>query len=118
MRHRKKGRKLGRTSSHRKSLFRNQVTALFEHEQICTTLQKCKELRGIAEKLITLAKRGDLHARRQAAKMVYGKRLHDKKRPLRPDVNGQEILASMKYYRNFLMSLDLAIKIGVVGIRV
>ena len=93
MRHRKKGRKLGRTSSHRKALFRNQVTALFEHEQICTTLQKCKELRGVAEKLITLAKKGDLHARRQAAKMVHGKRLHDKKRPLSPDVTGQEIIS-------------------------
>ena len=68
MRHRKRGRKLGRTSSHRKALFRNQATALFEHEQIRTTLPKCKELRRVAEKLITLAKRGDLNARRQAAK--------------------------------------------------
>ena len=58
MRHRKRGRKLGRTTSHRKALFRNQATALFEHEQIRTTLPKCKELRRVAEKLITLAKRG------------------------------------------------------------
>ena len=71
MRHRKMGRKLGRTSSHRKALFSNQATALFEHEQIRTTLPKCKELRRIAEKLITLAKRGDLHARRQAAKVIH-----------------------------------------------
>ena len=76
MRHRKRGRKLGRTASHRKALFRNQATALFEHEQIRTTLAKCKELRRVAEKLITLAKRGDLSARRQAAKMLYGTNLH------------------------------------------
>ena len=76
MRHRKRGRKLGRTASHRKALFRNQATALFEHEQIRTTLPKCKELRRVAEKLITLAKRGDLPARRQAAKMLYGTNLH------------------------------------------
>lgn len=78
MRHRKRGRKLGRTSSHRKALFRNQATALFEHEQIRTTLPKCKELRRVAEKLITLAKQGDLPARRQAAKMLYGTNLHHK----------------------------------------
>ena len=78
MRHRKRGRKLGRTTSHRKALFRNQATALFEHEQIRTTLPKCKELRRVAEKLITLAKRGDLPARRQAAKMLYGANLHYK----------------------------------------
>ena len=78
MRHRKRGRKLGRTTSHRKALFRNQATALFEHEQIRTTLPKCKELRRIAEKLITLAKKGDLPARRQAAKMLYGTNLHFK----------------------------------------
>jgi large subunit ribosomal protein L17 len=76
MRHRKRGRKLGRTTSHRKALFRNQATALFEHEQIRTTLPKCKELRRVAEKLITLAKRGDLTARRQAAKMIHGTNLH------------------------------------------
>ena len=78
MRHRKRGRKLGRTTSHRNALFRNQATALFEHEQIRTTLPKCKELRRVAEKLITLAKRGDLPARRQAAKMLYGTNLHYK----------------------------------------
>ena len=80
MRHRKRGRKLGRTTSHRKALFRNQATALFEHEQIRTTLPKCKELRRVAEKLITLAKKGDLPARRQAAKMLYGTNLHYKPR--------------------------------------
>ena len=80
MRHRKRGRKLGRTTSHRKALFRNQATALFEHEQIRTPLPKCKELRRVAEKLITLAKRGDLSARRRAAKMLYGTDLHYKPR--------------------------------------
>ena len=71
MRHRKAGRKLSRTSSHRQALFSNQATSLFEHEQIRTTLYKCKELRCVAEKLVTLAKRGDLHARRQAARIVH-----------------------------------------------
>ncbi len=80
MRHRKRGRKLGRTTSHRKALFRNQATALFEHEQIRTTLHKCKELRRVAEKLITLAKQDSLQARRRAARMLYGSNLHYKPR--------------------------------------
>ncbi len=66
MRHGKSGRKLGRTSSHREAMFRNMVTSLFEHERIVTTTEKAKELRPIAEKMITLGKRGDLHAKRQA----------------------------------------------------
>jgi large subunit ribosomal protein L17 len=66
MRHRKSGRKLGRTSSHRKAMFANMAAALIKHEQIVTTLPKAKDLRPIVEKLVTLAKRGDLHARRQA----------------------------------------------------
>ncbi|MFC1831959.1 50S ribosomal protein L17 [Thermodesulfobacteriota bacterium] len=73
MRHGKSGRKLGRTSSHRKAMFRNMVTSLFEHERIVTTEQKAKELRPIAEKMITLAKRGDLHARRQALSYIQSK---------------------------------------------
>ncbi|EHD14258.1 50S ribosomal protein L17 [Commensalibacter intestini A911] len=60
------GRKLGVTSSHRKAMFRNMAVALIKHEQITTTLPKAKELRPVVEKLITLGKRGDLHARRQA----------------------------------------------------
>ncbi len=67
MRHRKSGRRLGRDSSHRKALFRNMVTSLMQHERIQTTDAKAKELRGIADRMITLGKRGDLHARRQAA---------------------------------------------------
>ena len=73
MRHGKSGRKLGRTSSHREAMFRNMVTSLFEHERIVTTEHKAKELRPIAEKMITLAKRGDLHARRQALDYIRSK---------------------------------------------
>jgi large subunit ribosomal protein L17 len=64
MRHRKSGRKLNRTASHRKAMFKNMAAALIKHEQIITTLPKAKELRPVVEKLITLGKRGDLHARR------------------------------------------------------
>lgn len=70
MRHRLSNRKLNRTSSHRAALLRNLSIALLTHEAIKTTLPKAKELRPIVEKLITLAKRGDLHARRQAASQL------------------------------------------------
>jgi large subunit ribosomal protein L17 len=66
MRHGVAGRKLNVTSSHRLAMFRNMAVALLKHEQITTTLPKAKELRPVAEKLISLGKRGDLHARRQA----------------------------------------------------
>ncbi len=66
MRHGISGRKLGVTTSHRFAMFRNLAHALIKHEQITTTLPKAKELRPVAEKLITLGKRGGLHARRQA----------------------------------------------------
>lgn len=66
MRHKISGRKLNRTSSHRKATFRNLSVALIKHEQIQTTLPKAKELRGFVDRLITLGKRGGLHARRQA----------------------------------------------------
>jgi len=66
MRHGVSGRKLGVTSTHRLAMFRNMAVALIKHEQITTTLPKAKELRPVAEKLITLGKRGGLHARRQA----------------------------------------------------
>lgn len=75
MRHRKAGRKLGRTSSHLKATLRNMVTSFFEHERIQTTDAKAKELRKIAEKMITLGKRGDLHARRQALSFVRSKKV-------------------------------------------
>lgn len=78
MRHRKAGRKLNRTASHRKAMFANMATSLFLHERIQTTTPKAKELRPFAEKLITLAKRGDLAARRQAAKYVKDAAVLDK----------------------------------------
>ncbi len=73
MRHRKSGRKLGRTSAHRKALMRNMVTSLLDHERIETTDAKAKELRGLADRMITLGKRGDLHARRQALSVIRSK---------------------------------------------
>ena len=66
MRHGKARRKLSRTAEHRKAMFANMAAALIKHEQITTTLPKAKELRPVVEKLVTLGKRGDLHARRQA----------------------------------------------------
>ena len=71
MRHRVGGRKLQRTSSHRAALFRNMAAALIKHEQITTTLAKAKELRPYTEKLVTLAKKNTLHARRQAMAYLF-----------------------------------------------
>jgi len=73
MRHRKAGKQLGRNTSHRRAMLRNMVTSLFEHEQIETTDAKAKVIRPVAEKMITLAKRGDLHARRQALAYMQDK---------------------------------------------
>jgi large subunit ribosomal protein L17 len=73
MRHNVRLRKLGRTSSHRRALLRSLTTSLFRHERIRTTLPKAKELRPFAEKLITLARRDDLHARRQVLRQVADK---------------------------------------------
>ena len=73
MRHRKTGLKLNRTASHRDAMFRNMVTSLFKHQRIRTTDAKAKELRRWADRLITLAKRGDLHARRQALAIMREK---------------------------------------------
>src|SRR5688572_5959298 len=70
MRHGKVHRKLNRTAEHRKAMFGNMCAALIKHEQITTTLPKAKELRPVVEKLVTLGKRGDLHARRQAIAQV------------------------------------------------
>src|SRR6267154_1595248 len=72
MRHRKDHRKLSRTHSHRRALLRNLVTSLIEHERIETTLAKAKEARRVGERMITFAKRGDLHARRHVARYVHG----------------------------------------------
>ncbi len=77
MRHKKKGRKLGRTPSHRKAMLGNMAANVFKHKQIRTTDAKAKAARPVIEKLITLGKRGDLHARRQAMKIL----------PTKDDVN-------------------------------
>ncbi len=92
MRHASGYRKLNRTHEHRKALFANMAGSLIEHEQIKTTLPKAKELRRVVEKLITLAKRGDLHARRQAASQLkqdaYVGKLFDILGPRYKDRNG------------------------------
>lgn len=92
MRHRNAGNRLGRTSSHRKAMLRNMVTSLFEHERIVTTAPKAKEARKLADQMITLAKRGDLHARRQALEIIRSKsvvaKLFDKLKADYMDRNG------------------------------
>ena len=80
MRHGFRGRRFNRTAEHRKAMFANMSAALIKHEQIVTTLPKAKDLRPVVEKLVTLGKRGDLHARRQAMSQ------------LRDDAHGQEAL--------------------------
>lgn len=92
MRHRRAGIKLSRTASHRNAMFRNMVTSLFKHEQIRTTDAKAKELRRWADQLVTLAKRGDLHARRRAMAILQEKevvhKLFDEAPTRYADVNG------------------------------
>lgn len=75
MRHRVAGRKLGKKTAHRLSMFRNMVTSLLQHERIYTTIPKAKELRFWVDWLVTLGKRGDLHARRQALGFVRSKKV-------------------------------------------
>jgi large subunit ribosomal protein L17 len=75
MAHRIDGRKLGRPTDHRLAMFRNLVTDLLRYEKIITTEAKAKEVRGLAERVITMGKRGDLHARRQALRFVYDKKI-------------------------------------------
>ena len=75
MRHNSAGRRLGRTTSHRIAMFRNMVTSFLQHEKITTTDAKAKELRSIAERMITLGKKGDLHATRQAAAYIRDKKV-------------------------------------------
>ena len=78
MRHGVSGRKLGVTSTHRVAMLRSMATSLIKHEQITTTLPKAKELRPYVERIITLGKRGDLHARRQAYAQIRDERVVDK----------------------------------------
>ena len=85
MRHRLSGRKLNRTSSHRKSLLMNLSNALIKHEQITTTLEKAKELRPFVEKLITLGKKGDLHSRKKAISILNEKKSIEKLFTIFPD---------------------------------
>lgn len=75
MRHNKSGRRLGRNSSHRAAMMRNMVTSLLEHEKITTTDARAKELRKVVDRMITLGKRGDLHARRQAIKVIQDRKV-------------------------------------------
>lgn len=92
MRHGFAGRRLGRSSSHRKAMFANLAVSLIEHEQITTTLPKAKDLRPLVEKLVTLGKRGDLHARRQVIAQIGNesvvKRLFDTIAPRYATRNG------------------------------
>lgn len=73
MRHGKRGRKLGRTASHKRAMLNNMATSLFDNGKVRTTLPKAKELRGVVERLISFAKRGDLHARRQVLRRIQNK---------------------------------------------
>lgn len=75
MRHNKSGKRLGRNSSHRSAMMRNMVTSLLEHEKITTTDARAKELRKVADRMITLGKRGDLHARRQAMEVIRDRKV-------------------------------------------
>ena len=92
MRHNIMGRRLGRSTNHRKALFRNLTTELFRHERIKTTEARAKSVQPIAEKLVTLARRGDLHARRQAARELHDpavlQKLFDEIGPRMQDRNG------------------------------
>ncbi len=78
MRHRVKGRQLSRTSEHRRALLNNLATSLFQHERIVTTQAKAKELRPFAERLITFARRGDLHSRRQVERRIRDRKVADR----------------------------------------
>ena len=92
MRHQKKGRKLGRDASHRKAMLKNMITSLMDKGAIRTTDQKAKEARPLADKMITLAKKGDLHSRRQALRVIEDKtvvnKLFDEVAPKLADRNG------------------------------
>ncbi len=78
MRHRVKGRKLSRTSEHRRALLNNMAASLFIHDGVKTTVAKAKELRPFAERLITMARRGDLHARRQVERRIRNRKAADR----------------------------------------
>ena len=112
MRHGFRGRRFNRTAEHRKAMFANMSAALIKHEQIVTTLPKAKDLRPIVEKLVTLGKRGDLHARRQAISQVRDvalvKKLFDVLGPRYKDRNGgytRVLKAGFRYGDNAPMAV-------------
>ncbi len=112
MRHRIKGRKLNRTRSHRKAMFANMATSLLLHEQIVTTLPKAKEMRAIVDKLITLGKKGGLHARRQAISQIQDvavvRKLFDELAPRYKERNGgytRVLKAGFRYGDNAPMAV-------------
>ena len=103
MRHRKAKYKLGMNTSHRQAMLRNMVTSLLDHESITTTDARAKALRSLADKMITLGKRGDLHARRQALKVIRSKRvaqrLFDEIAPRYSDRQGGYVRVIKKGFR-------------------
>ena len=112
MRHGNKGRRFNRTASHRKAMFANLAQALITHEQIVTTLPKAKDLRPVVEKLVTLGKRGDLHARRQAIAQIKDvalvKKLFDVLGPRYKERNGgytRVLKAGFRYGDNAAMAV-------------
>jgi large subunit ribosomal protein L17 len=112
MRHGFAGRRFNRSSEHRKAMFSNMAQALIKHEQIITTLPKAKDLRPVVEKLITLGKRGDLHARRQAMAQVKDvalvKKLFDVLGPRYKDRSGgytRVLKAGFRYGDNAAMAV-------------
>lgn len=112
MRHANSGRKLNRTAAHRAAMFSNMAAALVKHEQIKTTLPKAKDLRPIVEKLVTLGKRGDLHARRQAISQIKDvalvKKLFDVLGPRYKERNGgytRVLKAGFRYGDNAAMAV-------------
>ncbi len=91
MGHAKAGRKLGRKGAHRRAMFRNLMTQLFRHERIRTTEAKAKAVRPEAEKIITLARRGDVHSRRQIMREIHDKAIVDKLiHVIAPDMEGRD----------------------------
>jgi large subunit ribosomal protein L17 len=119
MRHGKSGSKLGRTSSHRKAMLRNMVTSFLKYEKIRTTDVKAKELKQVAEKMITLGKRGDLHARRQALAFVrdpevVGKLFSDLSARYRDRAGGYTRIVKMGYRTGDNAPLSVIELIGLV----
>ncbi|RME19505.1 MAG: 50S ribosomal protein L17 [Deltaproteobacteria bacterium] len=113
MRHAKRSRRFGRPTGHRQAMFRNLVTSLLVHERITTTVEKAKEIRRLAEKLITLGKRGDLHARRLAASRLYLTGLREGKVVTRQQVALKKLFADLApRYKNRQGGYTRIVKLG------